>query len=236
MGYRRTWLSHCQQKKNCSRHTAGPVSQRTGAGRQGAHRKAPQLQINFPLKQAKAPTPRSWISIGSIPAAKGWAAALGFSFLCLKEATGFVLVLGQLKHPHCAFLASLHISVISKPEKVTETQEKPTSLLHWNSSFCLAHAFVAMSCMPKAGTNTEVWQGSEPWLLGWERGVLGPQPGHRALLHIHCQLLQLQSWCSSHAHPYVPGGGQHPWVLGCESCKEIHGKWVGIAGAGLGAT
>lgn len=80
MGSRRTWLSRCQQKKNCSHHTAGPVSQRTKAGRQGAHRKAPWLQINFPCKQAKAPTPWSWISTGSIPGSQRLGCGSGLQF------------------------------------------------------------------------------------------------------------------------------------------------------------
>jgi len=151
--------------------------------------------------------------------------ALGSSFLRLKEATGFLLLPGQLKRPRCALLASLHISVISKPEKVTETQEKPTSLLHWNSSFCLAHAFVAISCLPNAGTNTGVWQGSEPWLVRWESGILGPQPGDRALLHVHCQLLQLQFCCPAHAESTVLtclGTGSTP---GCWAVNPAGDPW-----------
>lgn len=92
------------------------------------------------------------------------------------------------------------------------------------NSFCLAHAFVAILCLPKAGTNTGVWQGSEPWRVGWERGILGPQPGDRALLHVHCQIFQLRFCCSSHAEGTVLGLGSTP---GCWAVNPAGDAWKG---------
>lgn len=90
------------------------------------------------------------------------------------------------------------------------------------NSFCLAHAFVAIPCLPKAGTNTGVWQGSEPWRVGWERGIPGPQPGDRALLHVHCQIFQLRFRCSSHAEGTLLGMGS---ILRCWAVNPPGDPW-----------
>lgn len=224
MGSGRTWLSRCQQKKNCSHHTAGPVSQRTRAGRQGAHSKAPWLQINFPRKRAKAPTPRSWISTGCIPGSQRLGCGSGFQFPLTEGGHRVCSAAGAVETPLLCIVTVSALLCYFQTRKghrdPRETRFPPSLELLFLPRTCFC-----CHLLPNAGTNAGVWQSSKPWLVGWERGILGPQPRDRALLHVHCQVLQLQFWCPSHAESIVLtclGMGSTP---GCWAANPVGDPW-----------
>lgn len=93
------------------------------------------------------------------------------------------------------------------------------------SSLCLTHASVAVSCLPNAGTNTGVWQGSKPCLGGWERGIWASARGSAPCSVFTARLPS----CDPGAHRTLTALLLRVWgwVL-----RELHGKWMGTAGAG----